>query len=159
MGQEEYMQVVRQMCTIAHNGCRYYSYAWEPIKKIVPNKVAQKKVREAIDAARENVVKQAPGNVDVFITSWVQLATDMLAKTSAQSNPKISLSEPDALRLYKELVQNGCGVPLWLENAYGGKLPPNSPQVPNAVALAYSSYPDPKPRMEKGCGKGCGKGK
>merc|ERR1712187_211896 len=82
-----------------------------------------------------------------------------MGKTSAQSNPKISLSESDALRLFKELVSDGCGVPIWLENAYGGKLPPNSPQVPNAVALAYSSYPDPKPRMEKGCGKGCGKGK
>merc|ERR1712039_25281 len=115
------------------------------------------KVREAIDAARENVVKQAPGNVDVFITSWVQLAVDMLSKTSAQSNPKISLSESDALRLFKELVSEGCGVPLWLENAYGGKLPANSPQVPNAVALAYSTYPDPKPPSAFGKGKGKGK--
>merc|ERR1719373_110717 len=105
------MQFVRQACTIAHDGCRYYSCAWEPMKKIVPNKVAQKKVREAVDQAREQVVKQQPGNVDVFITSWIQTAVDLLAKASAQSNPKNSLSMADATKLFSELVQQGCGVP------------------------------------------------
>lgn len=149
---DEYMQTVQEACSIAHDMCRYYSNAWAPIKELIPNKVAQKKVRESIDAAREIVVKQKPGNVDVFITSWIQLSTEKLATKSANNNPKISLSEAEATRLFKELVHSGCGVPTWLEKTYGGKVPADSQEVTNAVALAYSSYPEPPPRLPS-CGK------
>lgn len=148
---DEYMQAVLEACSMAHDTCRYYSNAWAPIKELVPNKVAQKKVREAVDAARETVVKQKPGNVDVFITSWIQLATELLAKSSHMSNPKCSLKESEATRLFGELVHAGCGVPMWLEKSYGGKPPAGCQEVINAVALAYANYPEPPPpRMDKG---------
>lgn len=153
---DEYMQTVIEACSVAHDMCRYYSHAWAPMKELIPNKVAQKKVREAVDEAREKVVKQKPGNVDVFITSWIQLSIDLLSKKSVNNNPKASLSEADANKLFGELVHSGSGVPLWLEKSYGGKLPPSCPEVINAVALAYANFPEPAPRLPP-CGKGGGK--
>jgi len=110
-----------------------------PSRKLSRKKTAQKKVRDALDTAREEVVKSAPATLEAFISSWIQGTIEHMAK--AGGNPKSSLSEADAVRLFDTMVQEGGGLPLQLAAA-GGTPPRGWPEVTNAVALVYANYPD-----------------
>jgi hypothetical protein len=148
---DEYFGYVSQRCGMGQDQCRYDANAHDIVKSVIPNKVAQKKVRDAVDTAREAVVKQMQPNPEAFITAWVQEATQLLAKESFRNNPTASMVKGDAERLYEELVQN-CGVPMWLE-AISGKLPRGNTAVKEAVALAYQGHQELAPRPPKGFGQ------
>jgi len=143
---DEYLAKVSQCATLAHDTARYYAAAWEPLKEIVPNKVAVKKVREALDTAREAVVKLMPPNADIFLQNWVLRTLELLAASSFRNNPKASLLEADALLLFDAMIAKGCGLPMWLESLNGGKPPPGCAAVANAVALSYAPHEDLRPR-------------
>lgn len=155
---DEFIAYVAQSCAIAHDLMRYNSTAWETFKAHVPNKVAQKKVREAVDAARENVPKSMPASADLFMLSWVQMSVDLIAKDSFRNNPKASLVEADAVKIFDALVQSG-GLPLTLEVLNGGKPPPGWPAVASAVASAYAAHGDLPPPRPKGKDGGSDGGK
>merc|ERR1712129_370997 len=108
--------------------------------KVVTQKTAQKKVRDALDTAREEVVKSAPATLEAFISSWIQGTIEHMAK--AGGNPKSSLSEVDAVRLFDTMVQEGGGLPLPLVQAAGGTPPRGWREITNAVSLVYANYPD-----------------
>lgn len=103
--------------------------------KLVSNKVAQKKVREAMDEAHEDVVKQDPLTNKEFMHSWVQKNIRRLARSSG-GNPKNSLSEDSALRLFTEVVQEGGGLPLLLCQTEG------KPGLGEAMSAAHANFGD-----------------
>lgn len=148
---DEYFGYVSQRCSMGHDQARYDVNAHEIVKTVIPNKVAQKKVREAVDTARENVVKQMQPNPEAFIQSWVQQATELLAAESFRNNPTASMTKVDAERLFDELVQTN-GVPMWLE-AVSGKPSKGCQEVKEAVATAYAGHVELPPRAPKGFGK------
>jgi len=148
---DEYFGYVAQRCSMGHDQSRYDVNAHEIVKSIIPNKVAQKKVREAVDASRENVVKQMQPNPEAFIQAWVQQATELLAAESFRNNPTASMTKADALRLFDELVQTN-GVPMWLESV-AGKPHKGCQEVIDAVTTAYAPHAELPPRAPKGFGK------
>merc|ERR1711982_301330 len=62
-----FQQTVLGACERANDGWKYYTYRWDVIQKIVSSKAAQKKARDALDYAREEVVKQELGTVALFL--------------------------------------------------------------------------------------------
>jgi len=148
---DEYFGYVAQKCSLGHDQSRYDVSAHEIVKGIIPNKVAQKKVREAVDSARENVVKQMQPNPEAFIQAWVQQATELLAAESFRNNPTASMTKADAERLFDELVQTN-GVPMWLESV-AGKPHKGCQEVKDAVATAYAPHQELPPKQPKGFGK------
>ena len=159
--QDDYMQHVGTICALAHDNARYYSHAWAIVTKVIDSKVNQKRVRDAVDKAREDAVKTQPANIDAFLPQWIMAAIEALAKESPAKNPKISLPKEKALELFNKLIQEGAGIPLWLESC---KPSLSAPEVVQAIDTAYEKYPEPRDRnapykgKDKGDGKGGGKG-
>jgi hypothetical protein len=151
--EEEFNQHVFNSSCIAFDSCRYYSWGWQVTKKVITNKTAQKKARDAVDTARDEVVAQVGlgGTKEQFIAAWIQQTIGHMAK--AGGNPKKDLSEADCVRLFEELVQEGGGVPLPMVQATGPP-PRNWPEISNTVCLAYQNFPDVTPSF--GGGKGSG---
>merc|ERR1712232_1223696 len=127
------------------------------VSKVIDSKVAQKRTRDAVDKAREDAVKTQPANIDAFLPQWIMASIEALAKESPQKNPKISLPKEKAIELFNKLIQEGAGIPLWLESC---KPALNAPEVVQAIDTAYEKYPEPRdPNAPyKGKGKGDGKG-
>merc|ERR1711935_1103901 len=69
-----------------------------------------------------------------------------------RNNPKASLPEGDAVKIFDALVQGG-GLPLTLALLNGGNPAPGWPAVTSAVASAYSAHADLPARDPKGKGK------
>lgn len=148
---DEYFGYVADRCSLGHDQARYDVNAHEIVKNVIPNKVAQKKVREAVDTSRENVVKQTQPNPEAFIQAWVQQTTELIAADSFRNNPTATLTKADAERLFDELVQTN-GIPMWLEQV-AGKPPRGCQAVRDAVATAYAGHAELPPRAPKGFGK------
>jgi len=154
-GQDDlFLQTVTRESANAWDSCRYYSWGWQALKKVVTSKQAQKKVRDALDTAREEVYNQTPPTSEAFIQGWIQGTVDQMAK--AGGNPKQSLSEADATRLFDTMVQEGGGLPLQLVKMSGHTPPRGWPEIPSAVRAAYANYPDVAPAGNAWNGKGGG---
>jgi hypothetical protein len=124
---EIFEQTVVRACEQANDGWRYYTYRWDVIQKLVHSKAAQKKVRDALDTAREEVVNEELGTVEDFLSRWTQSTVQNLAKAS-QGSPSSNLPLGLGIQLFDGLVQEGGGIPqplIMLE----GVLPPGSPQA------------------------------
>jgi len=122
-------------------------------KTTVSGKVAQKKCRDCVDSAREEVFLQRADSAETFVQKWIKLSIEKLSKTGG--NVHLTLKESDAIRLFNGLIQEGGGLPMYLVRLHGGKPPEDWVEVKTAVSQAYSLHPAPR---QTSCGGGKGKG-
>merc|ERR1719382_430542 len=83
--EEEYMKCVSESAAKALDCSRYYVWGPYVMKKVISGKVTQRKVGEALDEAREEVLKQGHPTMEGFIGNWIQLT---IKKLSKDGNPK-----------------------------------------------------------------------
>lgn len=109
--EEEINQVFIKETQLGLDCSRYYSWSAYVLKKIITGKATQKKVRDAVDNCREDLLKQNIETAEQFIQAWIQGATGALGRELSHVLPKST-----ALRLFDCYVKEGGGVPLWLLN-------------------------------------------
>merc|ERR1740138_1834636 len=135
------MKEVSSKATAAFDTSRYYRWGWPVVKKVVPGKTTQKKVHEALDEAREEVVSQGHASPETFVTNWIMLTVQKLSK---EGNPKSCLREHEAVKLFNTLLKDGGSLPImWLKGA-PGPLPDEWAEVQAACQAAYSGIPEPQ---------------
>lgn len=135
--QQVFEQTVLHAADRAFDEQRYWTFRWETIQRIVVGKGTQKKVREALDTARQHTVEEDQQKVQDFIASWVVHFVVILNK-STQGDPGSCLPESTAIELFQALVQEG-GLPLKLVSEEGIP-PPGWPAVGNMVRQAYADH-------------------
>jgi hypothetical protein len=136
--EDEFNQKVCFASGSAFDQSRWFSWGYQVVKTVITGKTSQKKSSEAVDSTREQLVKSmAAGEVaatkEGFMTSWIQATIDRLKATAGGFSDLL----PKALctRLFDELVQDGGGLPWFLEGE--GKPPKGWPEIPKAVELVY----------------------
>mmetsp|Transcript_143662 Transcript_143662/g.374181 ORF Transcript_143662/g.374181 Transcript_143662/m.374181 type:complete len:305 (+) Transcript_143662:56-970(+) len=158
--QQAFEQCVLQATDRAFDEQRYWTYRWDTIQKVITGKMTQKKVREALDAARAETVQAGMENVGAFVSAWIAATVRLLA-TATQGDPRGCIEEQTACALFHALIQEGA-LPIQLVNEEG--LPPVGwPGVDSMVTQAYSEFGAGEheaatPCKGRGNGKGC-KGK
>lgn len=149
---EEFNQVFVKETAMGLDCSRYYSWSAYILKRVVTGKVSQKKVRDAVDNCREELLKQGIETAEQFVTAWIQGSISALGGDV----PNV-LPQPLAQRLFEAYVKEGGGIPLWLMNA-----PTDSVlnEVRSTVTIVYSGIPGaqgPPQHMGGGLmGKGMG---
>jgi len=134
---------------------RYYSWGAYVLKKIITGKASQKKVRDALDNSREELLKQNMETADAFVTAWITGTVTALGKDIGNVLPKST-----AINLFESFVKEGGGIPLWLMNA-----PNTSPEcksvlneVQTTLTTLYASIPGADDGGMGGWGKASSKG-
>lgn len=132
---EEFNSVVGQYTALGFDSSRYYSWGAHALKTVIQGKGTQKKVRDAIDNCREDLLKQDFETAENFIAAWVKGTVEKLG-----GDPTHFLPQATAFKLFNEMVKSGGGVPLWLMQAAGGMTESIQNEIENSVALAYSGF-------------------
>lgn len=154
LGSDEYRQACQRATDYAFDSCRYCTWGFQVLKSVCTVKSNQKRVRDALDDVRDQVVKQRVDSAETFISTWITLSIEALAKGG---NPHSALSKKDAVTLFNDMIQEGGGIPLPLVKLRGAKPPQGWDEVARAVENAYAPFPLPKPAASKdGWGKGGG---
>merc|ERR1712151_544268 len=81
--EEEINQVFINETAMGLDCSRYYSWSAYVLKKIVPGKASQKKVRDAVDNCREELLKQNIQTAEQFATTWVLGSIEALGNDAA----------------------------------------------------------------------------
>lgn len=148
---EEFNQVFMKETALGLDCSRYYSWAAYVLKKIITGKASQKKVRDAVDNSREELLKQSIDTADAFVTAWITGTVKALGKDIGNVLPKAT-----ALNLFQSLVKEGGGIPLWLMNA--ANTSPECKSVLNEVETTINTLYADIPEDNWGGGGGGGKG-
>jgi len=133
--EEEFNQVVGKATLLGFDSCRYYNWGSYAMKKIVSGKKTQSKVRDSIDSAREDLLKQNIQTPEEFVSSWVKATLGKLGGEASQVLPA-----PTAVQLFNEMITSGGGLPLWLAQPGGGPgglTATVGQEICNAVAETY----------------------
>jgi hypothetical protein len=125
---------------------RYYSWSAYVLKKIISGKASQKKVRDAVDNCREELLKQNLETAEQFVTAWIEGSIGALGK-----DVEYNLPQSTAVHLFECYVREGGGIPLWLMNAATDSV---IQQVGTTISTVYSSIPG---ASGEGTGKGSSK--
>lgn len=159
VGSEEYRQGCQRATEYAFDSCRYATWGFQIMKNVMgPKSFNQKKVRDALDQVRDQVVKQRQDSAESFMRSWIVLTVETLAKSG---NPHSFLSKTDATTLFNDMIQEGGGIPLPLIKLRGSKPPRDWEEVTKSVDVAYDPFPLPQaapPQNSWGGKGGCGFG-
>lgn len=137
---EEYMQQISQVTEATFDGCRYYSWSVQVLKDVVSGKTTQKRVREAIDKAREAVRSQCQQSPQDFVSAWIHTTVAELKKAGGpRSCPTEDLPAATAVQLFSAMCEKGGGIPLALLVTPGG-LDAVWGEIQNSVGQAYAEY-------------------
>lgn len=105
----EFEAGVRKATCVSLDKVRYQLRSFQVIRNAVQGKRSQVQVREAVDRAREEVVKEMlEMKADEFVKTWIANVAKKLEKEdSLQALPRMS-----ALKLFREMVTEGGGIPI-----------------------------------------------
>eukprot|EP00747_Dinoflagellata_sp_TGD_P207205 gnl/TRDRNA2_/TRDRNA2_80795_c0_seq1.p1 gnl/TRDRNA2_/TRDRNA2_80795_c0~~gnl/TRDRNA2_/TRDRNA2_80795_c0_seq1.p1 ORF type:complete len:334 (+),score=72.27 gnl/TRDRNA2_/TRDRNA2_80795_c0_seq1:56-1057(+) len=134
VSEEEFDQVFVKETAKGLDCSRYYSWSAYVLKKVISGKAAQKKVRNAVDNCREELLKQDIDTAEEFATAWIEGSLEALGKEVASVLPQSA-----ALHLFESYVQEGGGIPLWLMKAATDTV---MVCVRTAISTIYSSIPE-----------------
>jgi len=117
---------------------RYYYWSRDVIKTTLTDKRSAKTVRDAIDKARENVMKECPSTIAEFLSAWIGQTVQNMAVND--QNPKAHLREDNAAPLFNAIAVEGRGLPFLLTQVWGV---PNDldQQISALFTLAFAPFP------------------
>lgn len=115
--QHEFESLVLAASDRASDDQRYLHFRWEVVQREVQGKVSQKKIGTAMDAARVQVVRQAPQDAETFIEMWVSQFFELLCRVT-QNEPQHILPHELCQALFEVILQEG-GLPLTLTAEFG----------------------------------------
>lgn len=111
-----FMPVVTKAVQDGYDSSRYYSWGCQVVKQTINGKTSQKKVRDAVDTARDEVCKDPPPTGEAFIEQWIQRTHDVLHRSGSAD----ALDRGSAIRLFTALVSEGGGLPKPMTDEMGG---------------------------------------
>lgn len=119
--QAAFEQTVLAASDRAFDEQRFWTFRWETVQRIVQGKTTQKRVREALDAARAEAYQAVSsaygqdGKVKQFLEIWIR---NTLLTYRQAAGDFSSLEVHVAVELFHSLIQEG-GLPLWLAEEEG----------------------------------------
>merc|ERR1712060_125325 len=119
---------------LGYDCSRYYSWGAFVLKSVVSGTKTQKKVRNAMDDAREELLKVSIDSAESFVGAWISGTMGKLGTDFAYSLPS-----PTALQLFTEMHATGGGIPLWLQQASSAESIKSAIQA--GISAAYSGSP------------------
>lgn len=154
--QQVFEQCVLKATDRSFDEQRYWTYRWDTVQRVVQGKTTQKRVREALDVARQEAVEAESGQLQGFLAIWIAATTRILAGSTPQGDPRSCLEEEKASELFHALVQDGS-LPMQLVAAEG--LPPQGwPAVDATVTETYWGYATEEEHGKAQQGRRTGKG-
>merc|ERR1719401_617185 len=113
---DEFGAVVSKVTQQGFDSCRYYNWGSFALKNVVSGKKTVSKIRDAMDNAREELLKQEVGTAEEFISLWIKNTVAKLGSDASSTLPHTT-----APQLFIEMITSGGGLPLWLAAGPGAK--------------------------------------
>lgn len=138
---------------LGFDSSRYYSWANVVLKQVVSGKATQKKVRDAVDNTREELLKQTFETAESFLQAWIKESVKRLGNDVVNVMDKRT-----CVQLFTEMIKEGGGIPLWLTKAAGGLTQGIYDEVRSSVEVEYAGKEKAAAAAWSGGGGGKGGG-
>jgi len=147
---EEFMHRINVAVAYSYDYGRYYYWSREVMKNSMVDKRSIKNVRDAVDRAREDVMKECPNDIAGFLSAWIgQSVRNLSVDKGVEQNPKAHLREDNAVPLFLAMAIEGKALPFLLTQIWGV---PNDleQQISSLFTIAFAPFP----AVRRGMGKG-----